>query len=256
VWRVAALSGRPILLRRSYARVWALGCTAGELGELDVLVGRRVLRDIEHLARRLAASSATLKALNILCIGSRLPLSPEVSEAFALPNGHPCAGLWSHEQLTGLVRVNQELALSRVLLHELCHGVIGVLSDGFAYPPSLAEGFAEWITTEALANRARGVPEPQSVAPARSPPRPGSPSVLDLLDSADPTREGFLLHSRRLVEFLGLYGDPTRTVRDRVLGELRTGNIRGGRAVYAWMLSACGCSASELERGYAACGLP
>jgi hypothetical protein len=258
---LGALVRRPIVLRRSYTEVWAIGCTSQEIAEIDS-VDRQLLGAIEVLARRLTASRLPMSRVKVLCYGSRIPVE-QLQVPFALPDGQ-AAGLWSHEQRTAAVRVSAEVPLRRALAHELCHAMIETLTGGFAYPPAIAEGYAEFMA--ALLSGSEGV------LPRRVPRRVPSPggtrptafactrcySIAELLDHDERAgpwvadAEAFLAHSAYLIEYLGRFGKGPDTVRERMLRDLHTLDIRDGHAVYNWLTGACRCGAAELEQGYTA----
>jgi len=243
-------------LRRSYARFCAVGCSTDDLAELDRVDGS-LLKRLEYLTRHLTGSNLAMPAVRVYCFGSRVT-PQDVRDTFVLPDGSLAAGLCSAEQRIVVARFNEQVPLGRVLTHELGHAVLAGLTDRFPYPPSIAEGYAEFLCSLVWPSAVHRVscPVPDKiVAPAACVAGPCF-SVAELLEQGQPIEPGtsyppgFHSHSAWLVDFLGGFGQPPETVRERLLGALWHDNVRDPHEVYAWILAACCCSPAELERRY------
>lgn len=250
-------------IRIGFIELSAAHCTSEELGYLRAINAARFLQLRTRIAR-LVDAAIDVPTIRVLCFGSNAThehVPPAIRACFdpELPFNHwrQLRAFWVPSMAVVFVRFQGDMSIERVLVHELAHGLLDVLTDTFPYRPAIDEGFARCFEY-ALSPR-------RDCSACKGEDR-GSGEKGRLLDSEH-------ISARELVfsEFSDhMWEDPlalapfTRSAMwfnvflriiskhrpgvKRILAELREKNVRTPEAVYQWLQQATGMSADELAQ--------
>ena len=251
-----AALGRPVLLRRGQLRICALGCSHSELAEL-VRVDQRDLERVEQIVRALVRSRSLAAPVRVFCYGVRAD-SDQVERIFRLPDGSTAAGVWSREASTIAIRLGTGLPIIRLLVHEVAHALIDAMTEGFAYPFAILEGYAALIEEMVLRGRGRDDLRAGFVRPERPCLAGRCLTVESLLAFAWSTSGAGALyasvgtHAVWFIDFLGTLGDGRGSFVKELLGALRAERVDTAPKVYSWLQDRTGMSAAALEANFLA----
>lgn len=206
----------------------------------------------------LAVRKATPK-INVLCFGSSADLKkapPEIRSHF---ESAAIGGVWLSRIRCVVILFGRVKSIRKVVLHELTHAYLDLLTDGFPFPRAIAEGFArraeylipdgngetEWRRTEHA---------PESTRRRTFWPDESLLSMRELISSE--TVEGphwtpsDALRLTELSFWLNVFVfrlGHQRPILRSILRQIRERDLRAPEEVYAWIVDASGLSAEELE---------
>jgi len=135
------------VFRRDFVKLCAVECSADEAAQVEAIS----TQEIAQLGRGMEfylETKRVIPPLYVLCLGqeARLDKMPAAVKRWtADPFG---GGVWLRELRTGIALFEDGNPIRRIVVHELTHALLDVLTDGFAYPLTVVEGFArraEWL---------------------------------------------------------------------------------------------------------------
>lgn len=212
------------------------------------------------MLRDYTGADTRLPYLRVLCFGRSVDYRnapPRVARCLDPDRGY---GVWIREMRAAVAILNDTMPIRNVVLHELTHGLLDLLTDGFPYPMAIQEGFAramEYIIHDDIPS--------------------GKPN--DLVDT-EATRQRRHLQSAYCLTVRELLLDPHRYWRKdscqlermtnlsfwlnvylfrlakkhprakRILSELLSRNIRTPEGVYEWMQEVVHMRADQLEDSF------
>lgn len=243
--------------KREYASLYAVHCSALELGEVEAITTTEILR-LGRGMQHYVGVSRPIPRIRVFCFGTnaRLEITPRAIREWA---GKPFGrGVWLQEMRAAIALFDPNEPIRQVVIHELAHGLLDVLSNDFPYPITIAEGFAR--RAEYLVRDSKGltewerVSESESQQTARHMRNEHFMTVRDLLyfDPKEYWRRDMKAFSRMTNASFWLNIFLSRVSRQspdvgRMLSELRLSNVRTPEGVYSWLQEASGMRADRLE---------
>lgn len=222
---------------------------------------QQVFRLRSGIEEYLAVTKATPK-ISVFCFGSSADLTKAPPGIRIHIENSAIGGVWLSRICCVVIVFARVKSIRKVLLHELTHAYLHLLTDGFPFLRAVAEGFArraeylvpdeqgdtEWQRTRHWAESTRG----QTYWPDDS-----VMSVMELLSSETVDGPRWApSDALRLTElsfwlnvFLFRLGRQRPILRS-ILREIQERDLRAPENVYAWILDASGLSAEELERRF------
>jgi len=252
---------------RGFVTLYAVECSADEAATVEGITTDELARLAIGMQHYLEVSSE-IPTLHVLCFGraTRPERVPQpLTRWIAQPFG---GGVWLRELRMAIALFEDGNPVRRIVVHELVHGLVDVLSGGFEYPVAIVEGFArraEWLLPDRegripleVFSRDRN-PADARVAEAQC------MSIRKLLffDAQEYWRKdmGAFFRMTELAFWLNcyLFGlSKERPLLGRILAVLRSENIRTPEGVYLWLQEASGMAEEELEdsfHGFCATGV-
>ena len=249
--RACAWLGRPMVLRRSYVHIHAIGCSAEELAELARLDSAELDR-LEHVIRRLTGSSRSVGRLTFYCLGSKRASEKVSSILGTFADGMIIGGAWSPDDKIGAFRLAAGMRVHSVVVHEATHALLDTLTGGFRYPLAISEGFAA-LMERMIPHVARPACNTTTVRGCLA---TQCFLIEDLLRYQEATEmrsacySALSRHALWLMQYLGNLGEGKGDIVKRMLGELRQANATSASRVYEWLLVTTGKSRDALEDGF------
>lgn len=252
-------------MRIGFIQLFAAHCTSEELGYLRAINAARFLQLGTRMAR-LVEATVDIPTIRMLCFGSNAThehIPPPLRACFEpeLPFNHwkQLRAFWAPSMSVVFVRFQGDMSIERVLVHEVAHGLLNVLTNGFPYRPAISEGFARCFEY-ALS--------PKRDCSAWNGQDRGSGEKGRLLDSEHTSvrelmffefrdhmwedvlsLEPFTRSAMWFNVFLRNISERRPSVK-RILIELHQKDIQTPDGVYQWLQQATGMSADELERQF------
>lgn len=246
-------------LKRGYVKLYAIECSERELAEVQYIETAQLMH-LGREIRRLVAATRAIPRVRVLCFGRGADLSQAprgIRHWVSAPFG---TGAWMREMDTAIVLFPQHEPIWQIVVHEVSHALLDVLSGSFAYPAAIEEGFArlaeyrlpdrtgrcEWEKrSSAAAEGKRGLHESEYM------------SIAALLSFDSRTHWGRDLGAfakmTHAAFWLVVYlrGLSRRCPRLKtILADLRINDITTPAGVYEWLQEASGMSADRLEEGF------
>lgn len=246
--------------RRAYVRLYAGECSERELRDVAHIDASEVAHLGQAMREHLGAQRRVPR-ITVLCLGADvdeadLPASIRGTRDFG-------RGVWLREARTAVAMLGDNVPVRRIVIHEMVHALMDVLTNGFPYLIALQEGLArsaEYGLRDVAGNR-----EWDKVRSTRA--RRGCPqfindencmSIMEMLSfnvaecrrrnaNADYSRMvnlSFWLHA-----FL-LKLSAQRPVLKRMLADLRRHDVRTPDGVYIWLQDAVGLDERQLEESF------
>jgi hypothetical protein len=246
--------------KRAYVKLYTVEGSPEELAEVELIDAAQILRLGTGMQHYLDVTGS-LPRIRVLCFGSHADLreTPRGIRHWA-----SCAfggGVWLREMRAAIALFGRGNPIRRIVIHELTHALLDLLTNGFPYPIAVAEGFArraefllpdhagmiEWKRQSADRNH-RGrirLNDCQCM------------SIKQLLffDAAKHWRHDMSAF-RQMVDlslWLNVYLfklSDKRRLLGRMLPELRLQNVRTPEGVYLWLQEASGMGEQELEESF------
>lgn len=126
--------------RMAYAAFSSFGCTQEEQSQILEIKEFELVQLQKFIMQRLCAGKQA-SIIRVVCLGKSVQASQcpaPVGEYLQAGMG----GFWSPSLGAVFVRFGFVPHIRRIVIHELAHGLIHGLSDGFLYPIALEEGIA------------------------------------------------------------------------------------------------------------------
>lgn len=246
--------------KRAYTRLYAIACSPEESAQVEVVDGSQIMRLGTGLQHYLDVAGP-IPSVRVLCFGASAPLDrvpPVIRHWTAEPFG---AGVWLPELRVAIALFEDGNPIRRIVIHELTHALLDLLTDAFPYPLAIAEGFAR--RAEFLLPDRTGTVEWERQSADRT--RKGGEhlddsqcmSIEDLLlfDAAKHWRQNAaaFVQMTDLSLWLNVYLFKLSVqypLLKRVLPELRLKNIKTPEGVYSWLQEVSGMDAGALEDGF------
>ena len=245
-------------LNFGYLKIYAVSCSPGELhaiGRLD----QDQFAQLGVSLRSLIGLTGRLPNVRALCFGHSVRLD-ELPPALSRDFSHEYACGVSLPRLRAVaIRNRGNVPIRRLLVHELTHVLLSLLSRGFPYLAAIQEGFARYEEHRIEDSERDGAREPVVDDAGGGPDgyllRDEHMSLRALLefDWAERDRSGDhegLIRFRRSCYWLICYLGTLIRVAPRVSGllsELRTQDLRTPDQVCKWIEDATGMREAELE---------
>lgn len=153
LFRLAARM-RLVCLRRAYANLWLAGCTPEE----EDKVGSFSEKEAEHLKYALqkrVESDVEPRDISVLCLGCGADPQNTPAPIRKWIERSNASGVWLSHLRMAMIRLSDAPGPRRLIIHELAHALLDVLSAGFRYPLAIEEGVAR--TAEAMLPNSSGV---------------------------------------------------------------------------------------------------
>ena len=244
---------------RGYAVFYAVACSAEELSAIEA-VDRRQIERLGTGMQHYLDTHRRIPRIRVVCLGTGTQHSlmpPGIRYWASKPFG---GGIWLREMRAAVVAARDGNPIRRVVVHELAHALLDILSKGFPYPIAIQEGFArraEYFLPDDMGDtewkrvHSRRCVE-TSVWNASE-----CMSIAELLrfDPHEHWRQGIAIFLRMtdLAFWLNMYLFRLSTwypTAKRLLPELRRKNIRTPEGVYEWLQETLCMSADEMENGF------
>lgn len=245
---------------RAYATLYAIDCSPQESAQLATIGSSQLVRLGTGMQCYLEVTRP-IPRVRVLCFGasSRLQKVPPVIRHWT---GEPFGGgVWLRELRAALALFEGGNPIRRIVIHELAHALLDVLTDGFPYPLCIVEGFAR--RAEFLLPDDAGVIEWERQCTDSTVTDTGClndsqcMSVKELL-FFDPAKywrhdvEAFL-RMTNLSFWMNVYLFKLSDQRPglaRILRELRVENVRTPEGVYGWLQQASRMQEDQLEESF------
>lgn len=255
LYRLSRALHRPLIIRRSFVHLYAVGCSRAEVVQLTQAKPADFERIVNYV-RNLLGSSRGVGSIRLYCLGETAPAEMVRTIVPRWCDGTPCPVAWSWESRAGVVTFALTHSIRRMIVHEVAHAVLDHLSSGFPYPSGVSEGVAAAVEFRILGEaESPGLPLPGrkrqyygDVCPAgrcmtvREVLASPCGTLVSPRDSWSCTAHGFFLLQYLDARAPGMTG--------RMLQTLRAEGITAPEDVYAWLTSALGLDAPELEADY------
>lgn len=246
--------------RRSYATLYAIDCSAEECSRLATIQTSELERLGSGIQYYLDVAGV-IPRIRVLCFGvsARHENAPPAIKQWTIkPFG---GGVWVRELRAALALFEGGNPIRRIVIHEVAHALLDLLTDTFPYPLAIVEGFArrgefllpdqagkiEWErqSTDRIRRRAGHLSDSQCM------------SIKELLvfDAAKHWRQnmGAFLRMTDLSFWLNVYLfklSKQCPVTKRILSELRLKNITTPEGVYQWLQETSGMKEAVLEASF------
>jgi hypothetical protein len=244
--------------RRAFVRIFAIECSPDELDQLDRIDGTQIT-ELGNLVRYWLGMLRPLPYVRALWFGraARRDLAPRRIRQFL--SAMPRCGAWAHDIRAIIIPpLPGGASPGGLLIHEVTHALLDLLTAHFPYPRGISEGFAEYMVSSVGVRTYDGRAEGYSLnwqKPGRgSMDDPPFMSIRDILTFD--AREHWGLDpdafTRMTWASSWLYAYLLARGRQRprlpwILRELRLKNVTGPEAVYCWLQEASGMEANALE---------
>ena len=246
-----------------YLRLYGVECSEHETEQLRNITGENLDR-LGSAMQKYVGVGGRIPFIRALCFGRSAPLTDArigIDSWMARPFSQGC---WVSEMRSAIALFSGEISIERVLTHELVHGLLDVLSNGFPYPIAIQEGFARvaeyFLCHDSLSvNRAKDELEktPQATSSLTDAQFMSIRDLLffdtdkhwssrDMLSFVRMTHMGFWMNS------FCARCPPDRPILGRILRELRLGQHTNPADVYSWLQGALRMNASDLEDAFRA----
>ena len=248
------------VFKRAYAKVFAVECSREELAAVEMITAAEILRLGTGMQRYVDVGGRIPRIL-VFCFGSsaqRQKAPPGISDWVKEPFGQ---GAWLREMRAAIALFGREIPIRQIVVHELTHGLLDVLTDGFPYPIALKEGFArraEYLLPDDAGNVKW---ERESLDQTRGDRRYWNAgdcvSIKDLVffDVSEHWGQnmGAFLRMTEGSFWLNAYLFKVAKAHPRlkgILGELRLNNVRTAEGVYLWLQEVSGMGEEKLEESF------
>lgn len=245
-------------VRRGFVSFWLAECSEADISSLEGLA----LETLDRLKRAVEAQlevGASRARLDIVCLGESRTLDGLPEPLRSIPYLLDGCGVWAPRFGVGVVPMRNKGRVLEIVVHEIVHGLLYVLSEGFEYPPALEEGFAriaERLLTEGQPasgeSQGRSWEDPRDRFPSSE--LKTVKGLLTFRRSASPRYQPSDYQAAVMGTWLHVF--LTRLGRDHeplrhVLGAIRTRRLVTGAEVQRWIEDATSMSSEELERRFA-----
>jgi len=247
-------------LKRGYATIYAVTCSPTELAELSRIRSGEIANLAAGIQHYLDTNEE-LPRIRVLCFGSCAALENTPQELSQWLCNTTARGAWLRRLCTAVARFTPATPIRRIIVHELTHALLDLLTNGFPYPVAIAEGFAR--RAEYLLPNKRGMTEWQQQSSHQQ--KGHRANLTD--DEFMSVRELLCFDARARwtsdrASFLGMTNvsfwlnvylfklSGKHPILKRILPELRLRCITTGEGVYSWLQEACSIDHAELEDGF------
>ncbi len=245
--------------RCSPVAVYAVGCSPEESDQIRTVVQS----DVHRLIARIKAytdAAGNIRPLRVLCFGRSVGLNAVPSYAARHVDRNRASGVWIRELRAAIALFSDSLSIRQIVTHELAHGLLDVMTDGFPYPMAIQEGVACAMQNIVCAGNpredAQSGDEVSAVRSERYLDGDYCMSAKELL--LDP-RGYWTCGSEQLprMTFLSFWLNAylarlsrAQPVLRKLPASLRADNVRTREGVYRWLLEASAMTEEEFERGF------
>lgn len=241
---------------RAYAYLYAVNCTFDERDQVRAITKEELLRLRCGLQKKLGTASKDLR-IRVLCFGAST--SPK-----NLPSPlnqwweHGTYGAWMPTLHCAVARFNELCNIRRIVIHEVSHALLDLLTNGFPYPPVIEEGLARWaeyllrdgdgvslwnrIAKKRGACVSRYLREDECISIKRL-------LLLDYDNMHAMTRAKSTDYALWLTVYLWRLSMDRPALKE-VFRQLREYNMTSGEVVYQWIQDASGMNKDEIENGF------
>ena len=250
IWR------RTVTFSRHSAVIHAIDCDDTELAEIGSLRSDAVCA-VEDLLCRLIEAESIAPRVPVWCLGgtSSFDWIDKPIRDLMGADRRPGFGMWLPSQRLVVISLRPGLPVQSVIVHELAHAVLGLLTDFFGYPPALKEGYAclcerlfaaNWTGSKnwGRGSGPHGYLEPSEII-----------SIADLILCSyskligPAERNRFRRASCWLVGYLTQIGRERPSIL-RILAALRKEGITSPEGVLKWLEGASGKTLEQMEREF------
>lgn len=238
--------------RAAFLSLYTVGCSPEEISQIESIDSAGLDKLGSSMVRCLGAHRR-IPRIRALCFGASATLSilPQSLRAYV----SKCYGVWLVDFKTIVVRFGSRSQIRTILVHELAHALMDILSNEFPFPLAIKEGvacaFEHWFARE---------PDPSRTMTPRLCNQCLGPeeymTVRDLL-FFDPVNEfsGDVAHARMTRASFWLYGFVLNLAEHRprlrvMLSELPRRGVTTPDGTYRWMQEALGWTSEQLESAF------
>jgi len=252
----ADIRRRTVTFSRHFAVIYAIDCDDSELAEIGSLRSDAVYA-VEDLLCRLVEAESIGPRVPVWCLGgaSSFDWIPKPIRDLMGADRRPGFGMWLPSQRLVVVSLRPGLPVESVIVHELAHASLTLLTDFFGYPTALKEGHACLCERRFGANRTgsknwvrgsgpHGYLEPSEII-----------SIQDLILCSyskligPAERNRFRRASCWLVDYLLQIGREHPSIL-RILAALRKEGITSPEGVLKWLEGASGRTLEQMEQEF------
>lgn len=226
--------------------IHAIDCDSGELVDLGALQTAAV-RAVELKVSDLLESQSRMPLLPLWCLGQAASfdwLPQQIRDAIGV-SGKRGFGLWVANPRVVVVSLCAGLPVERVIIHELAHASLDLLTHYFPYPPSLKEGYAclcergfaadqSGPNNWGLGSGPQGFLAPEQVVPIEDLMLRGYPGFI-----GTPELNVFTRASYWFIGYLTHLGRERPRIH-RILAELKKDGVKSPIEVLRWLENASG----------------
>lgn len=237
------------VVRRSWARLYAVNCLDGEASRLRAITDEEMDRLGSILSSYLGVRRR-IPSVRVLCLGLRVDRA-DLPAQLRHELSASCRGAWLGSQRVAVVWCDRKGRERQVIIHELAHALLDLLTDGFLFPLVIQEGYARAIECMIPGSAKSNSGHTQRAHPG------GFVAPSDALGIEDLLRAQWTAGSAgkltNLAFWLNVYLSkfpPRGQIVKRMLRELWDQDIRSPSGVYAWILAACEMSRAVAENGF------
>jgi len=248
-------------LRRGYATLYAIACSPEEFTEVEQIDPSQILRLASGIQQYLEVTMR-IPRVRVLCVGSRADLEQAPTGVRSWLNKPFGRGVWLRGMRTAIALFGTGRPVRMIVVHELTHALLDLLTKGFPYPIALAEGFAR--RAEYLLPYRNGESEWAKDSGQRAMTEQRYWDSVGLMSVRELLSFDAYMHWRRndmrafvvmteLSFWLNAYLFRMATkhpIAKRVLSELLSRNIRTPEGVYEWMQEVLDMRADQLEESF------
>jgi hypothetical protein len=247
---------RAFTFTRHFAVIHAIECDNDELVDVGS-VRKAAVRAVERKISDLLESQLSMPLLPVWCLGQAASFDwlPERIRGTIGTDGKRGWGLWPVSPRVVVLSLCPRLPVERVIIHELAHASLDLLSGFFSYPLALREGYACLCERGFAANQAgpnnwgrgsgpHGFLAQEQVVPIEELMLRGYPGFIGTPELTVFTRAAYWL-----IGYLTHIGRECPRVR-RILAELRKERVATPAGVLRWLEDASGKSLEHMEKDF------
>ena len=246
--------------RRGFVRLYAVDCSTEETEQVKRIDREQILRLARGMQRQLGVCSSP-PGIKVLCFGIDANLSetpPPINRWCGPASGR---GVWLRQVRCALARFDADKTIRQIVIHEVAHALLDLLTGGFPYPLAIAEGVArraEYLLPDASEKPEwRSELERHGKKASRYLGDSECMSIKELLffNCADQAEKDVVAlgNMTNLAFWLNLYLSKLSQDHPKLegmLGKLREQRTAWPAAVYQWLQEASGMGEEELEEGF------
>lgn len=250
------------VFRRAYVRLYAINCRAEELAQVNNIETSQLITLAETLQRWLHITGA-IPPVRVFFFGrdTKHEDTPKPIRGFLFSSmGY---GAWLCQIGTIVILFHDRVPVRRILLHELTHALLDLLTNGFQYPRAIEEGYARLMEYHIKGNDS-DIEREKHLGDYGSGKGgyltdPEFMSIRELLffDVVKHWNKGDAPAFYRMVKaafwlntYLAKLKHQCGPIVEKMLAELKSRNITTPENVYQWIKQTCAMEEVELERGF------